>query len=1092
MIDESYILDPEISVQYTDYQNFKNSFMNFEAVSKPYKVMGRKINSEALLTNNPENPCRYPLPVQIPSGKPKRIPKRHLQDISNRPRSQNSKPRYKSKTPDPIREPLPKPSSDLKKIYYQKATVKNNPSIKQVQNKSKISIEIPFSIKENSVAKKNIDSIVSQTLKKQQKQKKQAEKSKIEEKDRQILIKKQLAELNKNTRMENYNRFKKNKFYPKYPWGIDERRVTRVNDSKILKEAEELRKKKREERERSKSAGRSRIGLDVLKLKKDHTKIQDEEIPPKKQTKERDKSIIVFMKKQRKQRQRSKELLQEKVREDENKRLMQLLELEKMTRKQPKRHRSSKLSHKKTHKKNEISLEESCMNFSEDEEVMGILNGARSLTPDSYEIRPQITSFDYRQNGRECAVFGVFPETSLLENQGNGTQIVNEIVEQRHKTQKVTTIASATAPLADVKASYSVVNTEEEYKESSSSDISKRKEQIRKKLAELRNRVDKAKENKSEDYDENRNQAATKIQAFVRGFLTRQALRRYFAEVDEQTPNESDYDWMFEKKSIPSSQISYEEDYEVENIMNKSYSRSYLSKDKRDLGKSFRKDQEIERILKSQAEWREIQKKKLVMLKNKDLEEMRAIAKKVGSEDLLMIHFEEIIERRYEHIDQLFDENIEAVKFAVQNAIEQENPESLLQTLEKQENFASALFENLGKNPELDDLMKLKQQFDFKSIWNYSESAEQSVRISELDPESNTQRSIINSTRMSPEFLLTPFKIIFTPSISPSPLAAFEPCQALFHSDIADSLSAFIEQECYKEALEEVWDIVLTSSSFINDIAERLLMKIVQEESYDLSEPDMFALISISQEFSKSKKEIPALALKQLEYKGISMDEKYILQYIYKLFEYLKQIDFDIETVLNYTNVLDPLEMLSKMQEAEIGVIIEKFPNIRILPLHLYLDLEKESNINNQIQEAQHIHNKMIFDVVNESLFKKGKKPQPMPWSFDLRTLKGFSVDIEKIIDKVVEEIKELSRVRAGKVPKIEFFSNSDEAEEDIIQQLREEQLSSILAVEIVDQEPDWINYEFEETQVKLDLADMTLEYLVEELISILNAYEKL
>jgi hypothetical protein len=164
----------------------------------------------------------------------------------------------------------------------------------------------------------------------------------------------------------------------------------------------------------------------------------------------------------------------------------------------------------------------------------------------------------------------------------------------------------------------------------------------------------------------------------------------------------------------PSNQTS--ESYENSNdeiSLNRSYTRPQ-SRSKID--KSFRKQQEIEKILQSQVEWRNIQKQKLVMLKNKDLEDMLAIAKKVGSEDVLMTHFEEIIERRYSHINQLFDENIEAVKFAVQNAIDEDNTESLLQTLEKQENFASEIFQNLEKNEELDDLMRLKNQFDFKNI----------------------------------------------------------------------------------------------------------------------------------------------------------------------------------------------------------------------------------------------------------------------------------------------------------------------------------------------------------------------------------------
>ena len=1101
MFEENYSLECDYSLPYGDRQDFKNSYTNWDTNPTTYKVLGRKINSEAFLANNADNACKYPRPVQVTFCKPKKAAKRHLQDISNRPRSQNSKPRYKSKTPEPVKANISRPS-EAKKNTIQRIIGKSTTGVsiaKSQVKKSKISIEIPQSIKENSVVKKNIDSIVLQTLKKQQKQKKQAEKSKIEEKERQKLVKKQLEELNKHTRLENYNRFKQEKFHPKCAWGTDERRITRVNDSRILKEAEELRKKKREERERSKSAGRGRIGLDVLKLKRESSKMQEEEIfPQKKISKERDKTILQFMRKQKKERQRSKELQKERARDDENKRLQQLMELEKITRKQPKRNRSSKMSRKLYSKKEEISIEDSCINYSEDEEVMGILHGVRSVTPDSYEIQPQINSFDYKQSGRECMVFGVFPESSSLEQNGNITQMVTDIVEKRVKHEESLPIASATMPMADVKSTYSIVNTEEEYKESSSSDISKRKSEIRKKLSELRNRVDRAKNAKSEDYDEVRNKAAIKIQALMRGALTRQALRRYFEEIDEQTPQDSeDYDWMFEKQYGDSGEASSNyEDFEVQKIQKQSYSHSEMmaSKNNRSYEKSIKKQQDVEKILKAQVEWRDIQKSKLIMLKNKDLEEMKAIARKVGSEEILMKHFEEIIERRYAHINQLFDENIEAVKSAVQHAIEEDDAESLLHTLEKQENFASEIFQNLEDNEEMNELMKLKDKFDFKNIWNYSESEAQSVRISELELASNSHRTVEHSHRETLEFLPNNFIFFRIPSSIYIPCYDPEPIPAIDSSDIIETLMACINHELFIEALTEAWDIILTGSSFINDVAERILALLMLNESQNLQNFDLHSLRRQDTESTKSSinPEVPILHLMNIGIIGIDMNEDYVLKYIRKLFDYLNFIHFDIESVLNKSSSFSPLEMLSKMQEAEIGVMIEKSINIRVLPLNLYLDLEKETPNATQIQESQHIHNKMLFDVVNETLFNHSRKSDPMPWSFDKRNISQKSIQIESILGNIIEEIKDLNRVHAGRVPKIDYISNSEETEEDVIQQLKEEQVSCMLAMEIIAQEPLWINYEFEETQVRLDLADMTLEGIVEETIAILDSFAKI
>ena len=44
-----------------------------------------------------------------------------------------------------------------------------------------------------------------------------------------------------------------------------------------------------------------------------------------------------------------------------------------------------------------------------------------------------------------------------------------------------------------------------------------------------------------------------------------------------------------------------------------------------------------------------------------------------------------------------------------------------------------------------------------------------------------------------------------------------------------------------------------------------------------------------------------------------------------------------------------------------------------------------------------------------------------------------------------------------------------------------------MLATEVVENEHQWLNYEFEEAQVKIDLSDMILEHLVEEAAVFLN-----
>lgn len=44
----------------------------------------------------------------------------------------------------------------------------------------------------------------------------------------------------------------------------------------------------------------------------------------------------------------------------------------------------------------------------------------------------------------------------------------------------------------------------------------------------------------------------------------------------------------------------------------------------------------------------------------------------------------------------------------------------------------------------------------------------------------------------------------------------------------------------------------------------------------------------------------------------------------------------------------------------------------------------------------------------------------------------------------------------------------------------------------MIENEPKWLNYEFEEAQVKIDIGDMILEQLVTETITILKKNEAL
>lgn len=84
----------------------------------------------------------------------------------------------------------------------------------------------------------------------------------------------------------------------------------------------------------------------------------------------------------------------------------------------------------------------------------------------------------------------------------------------------------------------------------------------------------------------------------------------------------------------------------------------------------------------------------------------------------------------------------------------------------------------------------------------------------------------------------------------------------------------------------------------------------------------------------------------------------------------------------------------------------------------------------------------------------------------------------------------EWARTFAGALPCSELlleYGIKGPLDEDKLTLLREERLALVLAAEIEENEQLWTDYEYEETQSKLDVADMILEFLAEEVAKDLN-----
>ena len=76
---------------------------------------------------------------------------------------------------------------------------------------------------------------------------------------------------------------------------------------------------------------------------------------------------------------------------------------------------------------------------------------------------------------------------------------------------------------------------------------------------------------------------------------------------------------------------------------------------------------------------------------------------------------------------------------------------------------------------------------------------------------------------------------------------------------------------------------------------------------------------------------------------------------------------------------------------------------------------------------------------------------------------------------------------QAGTLPRQEFVFRGV-FDEELFSEIRDKKLIALLGREMIETEPKWLNYEFEQAQAKIDLGDMILEVLVTEAIDILNS----
>ncbi|OMJ76061.1 hypothetical protein SteCoe_24667 [Stentor coeruleus] len=284
---------------------------------------------------------------------------------------------------------------------------------------------------------------------------------------------------------------------------------------------------------------------------------------------------------------------------------------------------------------------------------------------------------------------------------------------------------------------------------------------------------------------------------------------------------------------------------------------------------------------------------------------------------------------------------------------------------------------------------------------------------------------------------------------------------------------------------------------FIIDISENIIFQLFNEDQSIFQRPE----INISN--------IPNVLVPNfITQNQLKTGPDEVKAYVVNIFKYS-----DLDEIIKNLQIplrKNPLELLQKLQDDDIGSIIEiEWVCVpEILNIYTYLHIEnlksesyEKSTLVNLLTnkelliiEAEHIHNKLIFDATNEALQKfrlHGLKGLPLPWSQDSHCFSRVN-SLDKIIQAVTEIVYQWSKMQVGKQYNEDLFLSNQILDDELFKQVREERLANMLIDEIIEKDICWINYEYEEVQVKIDLADIILESLADETIELLGYNNKI
>eukprot|EP01022_Parablepharisma_sp_SALTPOND_P008255 TRINITY_DN135481_c1_g1_i1.p1 TRINITY_DN135481_c1_g1~~TRINITY_DN135481_c1_g1_i1.p1 ORF type:complete len:1305 (-),score=205.58 TRINITY_DN135481_c1_g1_i1:1848-5762(-) len=206
---------------------------------------------------------------------------------------------------------------------------------------------------------------------------------------------------------------------------------------------------------------------------------------------------------------------------------------------------------------------------------------------------------------------------------------------------------------------------------------------------------------------------------------------------------------------------------------------------------------------------------------------------------------------------------------------------------------------------------------------------------------------------------------------------------------------------------------------------------------------------------------LQSLAYKQR--KGIPAEPEDIADYLDEIFELtLKQHKDHFIKEVNRAIPKSPIDLLKGVQTTGADIkASSQLPHEMqpIIPLEIYLEVEKrkegtreeQKNTTKALAEFEQIHNKAVFDSVNEALNlirPYGLNGEPMPWSLQQRILFKSITDPNIITRNIKNMILDWTSFEVGTLPKMEFLTGG-RFDEEYFAEAREKHLANMLAQEV-------------------------------------------